>query len=149
MSFSPSVASILEAYDPYMVKVLESCIPSYNTGLRYRLGGDFLDADVVCNKSFFEALGRYLFSEEAYKAASQAFARALQYDEGDPYLHVKVGRSFLVLGDFVQAMKQVQRAIQIKDNEPDFYLFLGELMLAKGDPGGAEAAMRKAEELMR
>ena len=141
------VASILAEYDADLVRVLKSCIPAYNKILARALAGDFLDAGVAQNKSFYESLGNYLFSECHFKVAGMSFMKALQFDADDALMHVNVGRSFLRMGQIGDAMRWGLKAMALKGDEPEAYFFLGEVLSAGGDVEGAKTFFRKGAQL--
>jgi Flp pilus assembly protein TadD len=66
----------------------------------------------------------------------------------NPYYHYAQGQFAYSEGDLDHARKAFERALALKQEEPDFYEALGRVYFELGDLGAARKLNREAEELV-
>jgi tetratricopeptide (TPR) repeat protein len=82
-----------------------------------------------------------------YDAALQLYKEALESDAGFWYANYNLGYTYYKLGNFGEAERYLLRAIQIRPNKPDQYLYLGICRLKLGRAHEAAAAIRRAIQI--
>ncbi len=124
----------------------------------------------------FSRLGRYELAEYSYRKAyeldansSTAIAnlakfyraqgdqrRAQEYEvaierfnQKNPYYHYAQGSIAYERGALADARASFERAIELKEEEPDFYIALSEVVFAQGNLPEARKLRREADDLVR
>ena len=64
----------------------------------------------------------------------------------NPYYHYAQGYVAYGEGDLGPARKAFERALELKEEEPDFYVALGRIYFEQGDLVAARKLSREAEE---
>jgi tetratricopeptide (TPR) repeat protein len=82
-----------------------------------------------------------------YDAALQLYKEALESDPGFWYANYNLGYTYYKLGNLGEAERYLLRAIQIRPNKPDQYLYLGICRLKLGRAHEAAAAIRRAIQI--
>ena len=82
-----------------------------------------------------------------YDAALQLYKEALESDSGFWYANYNLGYTYYKLGNWAEAERYLLRAIQVRPNKPDQYLYLGICRLKLGRAQEAAAAIRRAIQI--
>ncbi len=93
-------------------------------------------------------IGVVLLKDNEYAAAATAFERAIQANNNDPELHHGLATADLHLGKLDDAQREEQLALDQRDGQyPLALVGLGDIALARNDPGGAVAQYNTALKL--
>jgi hypothetical protein len=87
---------------------------------------------------------RDAYSAGNYKAAAQAYERAIQYDPSNVKLFAGLGMTRTKMRDLKGAAQAYERAVQLSPSSSVYHLSLGRLYAALGDKNKAKAAYKRA-----
>ena len=93
-------------------------------------------------------IGEVLLNDSEYASAATAFERAIQANNTDPELHHGLATAYLHLEKLDDAQREDQLALDLRGGQyPEALVGLGDIALARGDPGGAVAQYNTALKL--
>ena len=90
------------------------------------------------NQDVFIRMASVAFMAEDYNAMADACRRALEINTGNPVVFQFYSRAYRGLGDYVNALQMVNKAIEIDDKYADAYQLRGEILLEMGDVNSAD-----------
>jgi predicted Zn finger-like uncharacterized protein len=94
-----------------------------------------------------EAIGDLALAMGEPKKAQEAFARALEKDEGDAAAHAGVGKALAAQGDLRGARKEMETALKQMDGDASLAYEYGSLLRRTNEPDAALAMLRNAVKL--
>jgi tetratricopeptide (TPR) repeat protein len=89
----------------------------------------------------FLRLGNMLLLRNRPRAATVEYERGAKLAPGQWLFQVKLGRTYLALGDADRALKVVSEVVSLYPELPWPHLIAGQALLAKGDPGRAVTSL--------
>jgi tetratricopeptide (TPR) repeat protein len=92
-------------------------------------------------------LGELLQKYKRLESAKDHYARALQQDPSQPIYYVRLGGTYILLGNFEQALVVFQRAAERFSQNADMHYFVALAARGAADYERAEAALRKSLSL--
>jgi len=93
-------------------------------------------------------IGAVLLAEGEYESAAMAFERGIAANANDPELHHGLATTYVHLGKLDDAQREEQLALeQSGDQYPEAFVGLGDIALARNDPGAAVAQYNTAIKL--
>ena len=98
------------------------------------------------NGEFHDRRGQARFGLRQYEAAQADFAEAIRLDAFDAHAYQGIGRVFLQLGKFKEALQHLTHAIALRHDFGQAYLDRASARDRLNDPGGATADRAKARE---
>ncbi len=96
---------------------------------------------------FYHQLGILLKRSGDLEGAKAAQLKAIALDPSIPGPHAQLSHIYNQLGDMEQAIQKIKDAIGLKDDTPQFYQHLGNLLKINGDLEGVKEAELKASSL--
>jgi hypothetical protein len=97
-------------------------------------------------EKYFHSLGAMLSDEGRFDEAVVALNKALVLDDA-PYTHYQLSMAFLGKKEIGNALRELDRAIEIAPMTPEYYYERSLIRLSAGDPGGASVDLAKAIEI--
>lgn len=89
------------------------------------------------NQDIFIRMASVAFMAEDYNAMADACRRALDINADNPVVFQFYSRAYRGLGDYVNALQMVNKAIELDDKYADAYQLRGEILLEMGDTNSA------------
>ncbi len=97
------------------------------------------------NYSALTNLARFYEKENQLEKAEKFISRVERYQASNPYFLAAAGKLLLDMGRFDASLNMLARSIQLKEDEPAFYLTSAELYTAMGKENLAEEFRSEAQ----
>ncbi|MEJ6651400.1 MAG: tetratricopeptide repeat protein [OM182 bacterium] len=121
-------------------RVGDRALAQYSYRTAFELDGN--SATAIANLAKFYHVQGDTRRARAYELAIERF------NAMNPYYHYAQGHVAYGEGDLALARKAFERALALKEEEPDFYVALGRIYFEQGDLVAARKLSREAEELV-
>ena len=121
-------------------RVGDRSLAQYSYRTAFELDGN--SATAIANLAKFYHVQGDTRRARAYELAIERF------NAMNPYYHYAQGHVAYGEGDLALARKAFERALALKEEEPDFYVALGRIYFEQGDLVAARKLSREAEELV-
>jgi Flp pilus assembly protein TadD len=82
-----------------------------------------------------------------YKAAAQAYEKALELSPNDAEAHFDLGVAWGQMGDYPKALSSIDKAVSLSPDEGRYHYGRGWVLLLSGRPEEAKPELMKAAEL--
>jgi tetratricopeptide (TPR) repeat protein len=100
------------------------------------------------NPAELRRIGEVLLAAGEHASAATAFQRGVEADPNDAQMHHDLARANLQLGKLSEAQREEQLALDLRGGQyPEALVGLGDIALARNDPGGAVAQYNSAIKL--
>lgn len=97
----------------------------------------------------YDAIGKKMEAEEAYKKAVQSYKKffAVAENDKDAEAHYNLAQTYAGLSLYTEAVREYRQAIRIKDDDADIYYDLGLALVRLAQYDEAAAAFSKSLEI--
>jgi tetratricopeptide (TPR) repeat protein/SAM-dependent methyltransferase len=95
----------------------------------------------------YNFLGTVLHRRGEFRAAVDAYEKALALDARDANVHVNLGYARFELGEIAAAIAHYRKALELEPGNAMAHNNLGNALQAQGEAGAAEAAFRRAVQI--
>lgn len=134
--------------DPYRTRVFDAAVQRGLGRIEDEMDRDPLNSMLRLQQGNLLVLAaRFYGSRAAYDAAVDAYRRAIELSPGRIRHRHILASTYVAAGEPLQALRELDAALNVFDGFGETYIFVAEARLAAGDADGAFDALQRAVEL--